>query len=118
MKNFRTKEKAAFIAALLLAPPLCMTAQEPLSSCMEQLKERYRIHFVYDASLQHLLDTTRTMATQTATLPLKDALHETFDGSRVLWHLRGRHVILKAASVSQEPHAEAIKKFARKERDS
>ena len=118
MKNFRPKETAAFTAAPPLAPPFCLTPQEPPSSCTAQLQARYRIHFVYDASLQHLLDTTKTMATPTATLPLKDALHETFDGSRVLWHLRGRHVILKAASASQEPHAEAIKKFARKERDS
>ena len=118
MKNYHTKEKAAFIAALLLCPPLCMTAQETLSGCLAQLKERYRIHFIYDASLQNLLDTTKTMATPTATLPLKDALRETFDGSQVIWHLRGRNVILKAATASPALREGAIKKEARKERDS
>ena len=118
MRNFHTKEKAAIVATLLLAPPLCMMAQEDLSSCMVQLQERYRIHFVYDASLQHLLDTTKTTGNPEVTFTLKAALKETFEGSPVTWRLHGRNVVLKATSAGQRPEAEDSKKEAREENDS
>ena len=75
-------------------------AQETLTSRMAQMQERYGIHFIYDASLQDALGSTRAKAAPAATLPLEEALRQTFDGTAVTWQLRGRNVVLKAAPTS------------------
>ena len=73
------------------------TAQDKLSARMEQLHTLYKINFLYDASLRGVLDAPRQLPELPATLPLEDALRQTFEGSGISWQLRGRNVVLKAA---------------------
>ncbi len=86
---------------LLLLTLLCLLlparAQDRLTTRMEQLRGRYDIHFIYDASLHGLLEATAPSRTFDASLTLEDALHRTFDGTAVAWQRRGRNVVLKAA---------------------
>ena len=100
MRNFSTWRAVILFTALLLSGLLPAQAQDALISRMAQLQERYGIHFIYDASLQDALGSTRAKAAPAATLPLEEALRQTFDGTAVTWQLRGRNVVLKAAPTS------------------
>ena len=79
---------------LLLLALLCLLlparAQDRLTTRMEQLRGHYDILFIYDASLQGLLEATAPSRTFDASLTLEDALHQTFDGTAVAWQRRGR----------------------------
>lgn len=74
---------------LLLLVLLCLLlparAQDSLTARMEQLRGRYDIHFIYDASLQGLLEATAPSRTFDASLTLEEALRRTFDGTPVSW---------------------------------
>ena len=78
------------------------TAQDKLSARMEQLHTQYKINFLYDASLRGVLDAPRQLPELPATLPLEDALRQTFEDSGISWQLRGRNVVLKAAPLTRE----------------
>ena len=98
---------------LLLLALLCLLlparAQDSLTARMEQLRGRYDIHFIYDASLQGLLEATAPAGATDDTLPLEEALRRTFDGTPVSWQLRGRNVVLKA--VKPAPAAPRVRRF-------
>ena len=97
MAEIHFKRVVALVTTLFLTTLLPLMAQETLSNCMAKLQERYGIHFIYDAALQDTLSATRIKAVPAATLPLEEALRQTFEGTPVIWHLRGRNVILKTA---------------------
>ena len=98
MKNFHTRRVVILLTTLLLSSLLPARAQEVLPDRMAQLQERYGIHFIYDASLQGTLGATPAKIAPADSLPLEEALRQTFDGTAVTWQLRGRNVVLKAAS--------------------
>ena len=98
MRNFSTWRAVILFTALLLSGLLPAQAQDALISRMAQLQERYGIHFIYDASLQETLGSTLAQAAPATAATLEDALQQTFDGAPVTWQLRGRNVVLKAAS--------------------
>ena len=107
MKNFYLRKVVAVAVALTLAV-LPVFAQETLLGRMEQLRKSYGIHFIYDASLQGALSATRTPSTLPSTLPLEEALRQTFDGTAVNWQLRGNNVVLKGAPVAPKTRRYAI----------
>ena len=95
MKNFYLSKMVAVVVALTSIALLPLTAQETLQSRIKQIQENYGVHFVYDASLQGTLDTTRVKSAPAASITLEEALRQTFEGAPVAWQLRGRNVILK-----------------------
>ena len=107
MKNFYLRKVVAVAVALTLAV-LPVFAQETLLGRMEQLRKSYGIHFIYDASLQGALSATRTPSTLPSTLPLEEALRQTFDGTAVNWQLRGNNVVLKGAPAAPRTRRYAI----------
>ena len=108
MKSIRKKLfSVTAYAVLSCVASLSMTAQETLQSRIKQIQESYGVHFVYDASLQETLSSTQTDAVPAGTLPLEEALRQTFAGTSVTWHLRGRNVVLKAA-----PAPVRVRRFA------
>ena len=78
------------------------TAQDKLSARMDQLRTQYKINFLYDASLRGVLEAPRQLPDLPATLPLEEALRQSFEGSGIDWQLRGRNVVLKAAPAPRE----------------
>ena len=101
------KRILALAAALLCFTSLSLMAQDSLLGRMEQLRERYGVHFIYDASLQGTLTSSRTESAPAVTLPLEEALRQTFVGTAVNWQLHGNSVILKAA-----PAPVRVRRFA------
>ena len=109
MKNIQKRilSAAASIALLCLAS-LSSMAQDTLLGRMEQLRKSYGVHFIYDASLTGTLNTTRTQSTPAATVPLEEALRQTFNGTSVSWQLRGHSVVLKGIVAPVRPRRYAI----------
>jgi len=108
MKNFHTKGMIIIIATLLLSSLLPAKAQEALLTRVKQIQESYGVHFIYDASLTGTLNATRTQSAPAVTLPLEEALRQTFDGTAVSWQLRGRNVILKGVAAPAKARRYAI----------
>ncbi len=108
MKNFYLRKVVAAAVALTCIALLPLTAQETLLSRIKQIQERYGVHFIYDASLQGTLDATRTQSAPAATLPLEEALRQSFDGTAVSWQLRGKNVVLKGAATPARVRRYAI----------
>jgi len=108
MKNFHTKGMIIIIATLLLSSLLPAKAQETLLTRVKQIQESYGVHFIYDASLTGTLNATRTQSAPAVTLPLEEALRQTFDGTAVSWQLRGRNVILKGVAAPAKARRYAI----------
>ncbi len=108
MKNFYLRKVVAAAVALTCIALLPLTAQETLLSRIKQIQERYGVHFIYDASLQGTLDATRTQSAPAATLPLEEALRQSFDGTAVSWQLRGKNVVLKGAAMPARVRRYAI----------
>ena len=107
MKNSYLRKVAAVAVALTCIALLPLMAQESLLSRIKQIQESYGVHFIYDASLQGALSATRTASTLSSTLPLEEALRQTFNGSSVNWQLHGNSVVLKAA-----PAPVRVRRFA------
>ena len=107
MKNSYLRKVAAVAVALTCIALLPLMAQESLLSRIKQIQESYGVHFIYDASLQGALSATRTSSTLSSTLPLEEALRQTFNGSSVNWQLHGNSVVLKAA-----PAPVRVRRFA------
>ena len=107
MKNFNLRKVAAVAAALLCFASLSLMAQNTLLGCMEQLRESYGVHFIYDASLQGTLASTRTSSAPAATLPLEEALRRTFAGTSISWQQHGNSIVLKGAPASSK-----VRRFA------
>ena len=102
------KKTLSLAAALLCFASLSLMAQDSLLGRMEQLRERYGVHFIYDASLAETLDTTRTQSAPAAAIPLEEALRQTFNGTSVSWHLRRNNVVLKGIVAPARPRRYAI----------
>ena len=102
-----SKKRTVLVIALTYFALLPAMAQDTLLNCLRQLQERYGAHFIYDASLQGTLASTRTNARPAATLPFEEALRQTFDGTSISWKLRGNNVVLKAA-----PAPAKVRRFA------
>ncbi|MBP5625816.1 MAG: TonB-dependent receptor [Bacteroidales bacterium] len=98
MNNFNLRKMAVAAITLVFFSLLPLMAQETLIGHIRQMQENYGVHFIYDASLQGTLASTRTSSAPAATLPLEEALRQTFAGTNVNWQLRGNNVVLKAAS--------------------
>lgn len=85
------------ILLLLLSQLLPAFAQDSLLQRMEQLRDQYDIHFIYDATLRPQLEQTREMETLSAGLPLEEALRQSFRDSGLRWERRGHNVVLRLA---------------------
>ena len=108
MKNFYLRKVAAVAAALLCFASLSLMAQDNLLGRMEQLRESYGVHFIYDASLQGALASTRTGSASAVTLPLEEALRQTFAGTSISWQQHGNSIVLKGAAASGKVRRFAI----------
>ena len=109
MKGFHTKKTVLLIISLICFALLPARAQDDtLLGRMEQLRQSYGVHFVYDASLQSVLGSTQARTAPAVALPLEEALRRTFDGTAVNWQLRGNSVVLKAAPVSVRARRVAV----------
>jgi hypothetical protein len=108
MKNFYLRKVVAVAVALTCIALLPLMAQETLLSRVKQIQESYGVHFIYDASLTGTLNATRTQSAPAVTLPLEEALRQTFDGTSVSWQLRGRNVVLKGVVAPAKTRRYAI----------
>ena len=112
MKNFFFRKMAVMAVSLIFFALLPARAQDStLLGRMEQLRKSYGVHFIYDASLQGVLGSTRTNAAPAVALPLEEALRQTFDGTPVSWQLRGNNVVLKNAPAATAAPAR-VRRFA------
>ncbi|MBR5723844.1 MAG: TonB-dependent receptor [Bacteroidales bacterium] len=85
------------ILILLLFSILPAFSQTTLLQRMAQLRDRYDIRFVYDATLQGALSQSRDLEPLGGSLELEEALRQSFHGSTVNWEVRGRNVVLRPA---------------------
>ena len=94
------------VMAALLAFSVSIAAQQNAVSVLDGLARRYNVHFIYDSSLKPRLESLAI--SDLPDVGLEGSLDRIFDGTGVIWQIRGNNIILKPAPLTQSAHRRGV----------
>lgn len=94
------------VMAALLAFSVSIAAQQNAVSVLDGLARRYNVHFIYDSSLKPKLESLAI--SNLPDMDLEGSMDRIFDGTGVIWQIRGSNIILKPAPLTQSAHRRGV----------
>ena len=94
------------VMAALLACSVSIAAQQNAVSVLDGLARRYNVHFIYDSSLKPKLESLAI--SDLPDVNLAGSLDRIFDGTGVIWQIRGSNIILKQTPLTQSAHRRGV----------
>lgn len=94
------------VMAALLAFSVSIAAQQNAVSVLDGLARRYNVHFIYDSSLKPRLESLAI--SDLPDMDLEGSMDRIFDGTGVIWQIRGSNIILKPKPLTQSAHRRGV----------
>ena len=94
------------VMAALLAFSVSIAAQQNAVSVLDGLARRYNVHFIYDSSLKPKLESLAI--SDLPDVDLEGSMDRIFDGTGIIWQIRGSNIILKPAPLTQSAHRRGV----------